>query len=618
MLDKGKEIQPLLDNCDKPVFLANRLFLQFCLWFLSSDQHYFSFRNREKVYQCLVEFSADLINRPVFDVSTYPALQPSSADIPMDKLRVSILADILAKCKKPSKLILDFDELGELESIFRLFDPILKAITCIRFKETEFHVTLFKALEIAIRTERCTWEELDKIIIHYTKSMNDPTVHLNVSVRMDSTKKPSYSNVKSVYIHSDTSFEINPHLTHLYLSNSSIDEIATANNLLSHLRLANVVNVKGKLPILFKSEWPHLKHLDLRSLSLRFPSCKDNFLSEKDLEFLCLTCNGPEKTLPNLTALGLTVPNDMSTNTFCDKLFALPWKNLMSLYLIGDLDLYTGFTNAVKENKMQKLTYFGFYSLFAIEFQTMIRPLSLNKLTNLRFLHLANCNLNGPLGIPKSLSELKLSSCEGLERNLLSLRDSFTQLTTLILGDSYLNSDDLGNLARAEVNGYLPNFKHLDLSQCTLYRSESEFPSELLKYFFGGSCTWNELLTLDIRNVFNESEDYKVIDYLNERVSNGYLPSLTKLGINRFLNKKVFWTHLEKLKLNECDNDSLSNIADAVPSGFLPALNTLCIKYFEGYNADIVRTLSQHGVSCHKSYFFLYDLFHDDKCICEI
>ena len=109
MLDKEEARQSLLDdNSGKLFFLTNPLFLQFCLWFLCDEQTYFRFRNRGNIYQCLVRFSVDLMNHPVFDMCDYPAFHRSSADITNDKLRVRFLADILVKCDKTSKLILPY------------------------------------------------------------------------------------------------------------------------------------------------------------------------------------------------------------------------------------------------------------------------------------------------------------------------------------------------------------------------------------------------------------------------------------------------------------------------------------------------------------------------------
>ena len=127
----------------------------------------------------------------------------------------------------------------------------------------------------------------------------------------------------------------------------------------------------------------------------------------------------------------------------------------------------------------------------------------------------------------------------------------------------------------------------------------------------------NELITLDIRGMFKEGEDEKVIDYINEIVRHGCLSCLQNLGINRFQNRNVHWNCLEKLFLTDCKDDSLRNITDAAIWGYQPVLHTLCIKSFRGYNADIVCTLSQLGVSCHETCIPFDNQFPFENCLCE-
>ena len=98
--------------------------------------------------------------------------------------------------------------------------------------------------------------------------------------------------------------------------------------------------------------------------------------------------------------------------------------------------------------------------------------------------------------------------------------------------------------------------------------------------------------------MFKSSDNDKIVDYMNEIVSRGYLPSLQKLGINRWINH---WNRLQKLFLVDCPDDVLHNITDAVCWGFLPVLQTLCIKHYVEFNADIARLLSQLDVIFHET-----------------
>ena len=359
--------------------------------------------------------------------------------------------------------------------------------------------------------------------------------------------------------------------------------------------------MEGKLPGLFKSVWPHLEHLDLMGTRIL----------ETDLEFLILACNGTKKRLTNLTSLCLTISEGLKT-CFSTKFFVLPWLNLKRCYVINkctDTSIRRDLSNAIRQNKLQNLT--------CLAINTMdLETLCSDNLSNLRVLHLIfSTPFRDFQKVIKTemLSEIKLSSEFGLKVNIPSLitSSSLGQLTTLILNDSELSSNDLASLAQAELKGCLPLLKHLEM----------RFMNSILinfKCLFDGPCTWNKLLILDIRMRCTQDSDNKVIDYMNEIVSLGYLPSLTKLGINRFENRNVHWKKLERLMLRSCEDEGLRNIADAVVGGFLPVLHTICVEGVQGYDADIVRTLSQFGVSCHRRNFPVLNPFQGEKYLCGI
>ena len=96
---------------------------------------------------------------------------------------------------------------------------------------------------------------------------------------------------------------------------------------------------------------------------------------------------------------------------------------------------------------------------------------------------------------------MRISSRNGFNGNLSSLIiQSFPQLTTLYLSSCELTSPDLSSLRQVKKEGMLPFLKNLDISEDEL--SLSEFVCLFDKFF-----TWNELISLDIRGMFKESED---------------------------------------------------------------------------------------------------------------
>ena len=628
MLNKGKEIQPLLGiNSGKPIFLTNTLFLQFCLWFLCDDQKYFLFENRHDVYQCMKHYCVDLMNCGRIVLREYPAFHNSSFnDIVKDKLRLSFLTDILVKCNKTSRLYLPLSSL--LDSILGSINNILKDITYICCSDRSYCINIIQGTEIVIETSNGFSDELNMIVKHYIGLINEPNVHLDLRNPKLHSEKILCPNVKKLHLTKlkggheifESSTKLNPRLTHFRIQNienkaimkREINQLANAvkkDSLLnlSHLAFVDCYHMEGKLPSLFKSAWPHLKHLDLKGTHID--------ISETDLEFLSLACNGVSKTLPNLTSLGLTIRDELKT-CFCSKFFVLPWLNLKSFHVDDrciDKSLCQGLSVATRENKLPNLTCLAIDTMYLDSLN-----LCSDKLPNLKVLHLHVVYDNPFPDLQRVmrtelLSELKLKrSSAGFKANVFSLIASspLGQLTTLIL-DSCLNSNDFTSLAQAKLKGYLPLLKHLDVH--SIFNN-----SDYLKRLFDGPCTWNGLISLDIRSrLKDEDNDKKIINYINDIVSRGFLPSLQKLGIDRFENRNVHWNCLEKLVLINCEDDALRNIADAVCWGYLPVLHTLCVNIFLGYNADFVRTLSQLGVSCHQTCVPFPRKFDRGKCVCE-
>ena len=259
-----------------------------------------------------------------------------------------------------------------------------------------------------------------------------------------------------------------------------------------HLSLVNCTRVKSRVTILFQSIWPQLRHLNLLKSEL----------SEADLEVLSLACNGPGKTLPNLTSLFLSIPNGITDLNA--SLFGLQWSNLNFLYVdypISNLDIHTCLCEAMKDGKLEYLTY------LAIQLRSVNQHLSmelfcLEKLQNLETLYLRG--LHSAAEVPMSallgVTELGIYSWDGMTGNFSKLFcHHLPLLKTLILCDCKLDSQDLHSLADANVNSRLPNLKHLDLSENGIVLSD-------FMHLFDHQCTWNHLLSLNIMNGTHDNE----------------------------------------------------------------------------------------------------------------
>ena len=159
----------------------------------------------------------------------------------------------------------------------------------------------------------------------------------------------------------------------------------------------------------------------------------------------------------------------------------------------------------------------------------------------------------------------------------------------------------------------LPNLKHLDLSQNEIVLSEC-------RLLFDDSCTWNQLLTLNIMfcSPFSETSNFvwfnQVLNDLNTVVGRSGLSSLERLGIDYYKNTDTIWPKLEKIHVFHCDALGLSNIIK-IHSNYLPELRTLCIVDHHELDARLTRTLSEMGVSCHTFCAPWDDPF--ERCHCE-
>ena len=84
------------------------------------------------------------------------------------------------------------------------------------------------------------------------------------------------------------------------------------------------------------------------------------------------------------------------------------------------------------------------------------------------------------------LHELNLSNSQNMKGSLSMFTHSFPTLNTLILRSCDLNSSDLQSLARANVEGKLPQLRHLDIS----WNNDVE-----IRDLFTRSAQWNQLTT---------------------------------------------------------------------------------------------------------------------------
>ena len=199
---------------------------------------------------------------------------------------------------------------------------------------------------------------------------------------------------------------------------------------------------------------PELQQLNLVNTRLR----------AGDLRALCLACNGKKRTLPNLTSLCLSLPYDLEPQSVSNNFFALPWPRLKSLYqfyseayfLYEDYSLF----HAFKQNKLLNLSCLG------IQYHRAVPIHPMHIMRDIENLLVHNCVLTDEFeDIFTTVSRLNIRSCKGATRlSSHLLHPGPLLLTSLVLNDCELTSQDLSSLGKAANEGRLPEMKHLDLS----------------------------------------------------------------------------------------------------------------------------------------------------------
>ena len=364
----------------------------------------------------------------------------------------------------------------------------------------------------------------------------------------------------------------------------------------------------GIYPKLFTSTWHELRYLNLLGTAL----------DARDLKFLCSACNGTEKILPKLTALCLFLSNDLEINAVGTKLFELPWMQLRQLclqYSPKNKAIHTWLCSALNENGLQNVCTLGI--LHNSCEHDPEEPLLTDKVFNVEFLVLCECLLGDTIRNGSfKCSEMVIYGKRITPADSLNV-ENFPFLKSL----SYIKSDwrdnPIKNLVKANRKGHLSELRHLHIHDLD--------PSKI-NSLFDESCTWNYLMTLTtvtwnhlVATVYPVDIEDTYIDYLPEAVIKRFsacLSSLQELGVIAFQVENTRLNHLRKLYLEYWLRSDQKNIADAVDEGLLPALQTVCFRYFSPEGDSLCR-LSDKGVSFHQRIPPQDDPFTRFICICQ-
>ena len=189
------------------------------------------------------------------------------------------------------------------------------------------------------------------------------------------------------------------------------------------------------------------------------------------------------------------------------------------------------------------------------------------------------------------LTKLDLSSSFGFTGNLSALfTDSFPTLNTLKLGKCKLNANDLQSLARANVDGKLPQLRHLGVT----WHDDIDI-SDL----FTHSAQWNQLTSL------KGTRDPTILN-----VEHDLLTSLEELCLSCSLGSEMdklppvirCWSGLKTIEIRS--GGDIPYIVDGIERGMFPDRTTVRCYQFDSERTPIVFKLLKANIFVLETGYF--------------
>ena len=424
--------------------------------------------------------------------------------------------------------------------------------------ESAYLVTDYGYSLVNVMLENCRYLTSDPRLFIYSKLKSDTTLEIH----------PDLTTVREVHVTEGvdlTSFHNCQSLNQISASGQSSTQslIATLqliNEPLSKLRSLRLFDCGGtNVSSLQRVKLPGLKDLRLHGCALQGADTARKFA----------------KSFPNLESIGLTI--NKTSEELIDSENISTWRNtLTELFLEfkdpdrcpGVLSFLTDLPNLTKLGLSLNQSGSEQQPIFPEEFNSPIESLTLH-----RFIvsDVGVKNVTNKIE-PCRLHKLDLSHTSDISGYLSVLKcQHFPVLKTLILNDCGINALDMCTLTKASLEGRLPVLRNLDISRS---RREILYPRLYISVesLFHGFCSWNQLYSLNIRDVIPLGQD------LNAHVRAGYLASLQELSVTNLGVCEITtpWAQLQRLCISGCAVDTLNDIADGFDRGFLPALQTLC------------------------------------------
>ena len=334
-----------------------------------------------------------------------------------------------------------------------------------------------------------------------------------------------------------------------------------------------------------EGKFPNLRRIELNECTMN--DCEWPEAPEFSCDLRDMTMSQMQKLLLKLTEL--SVSNE--SHDF-DRLIPVRLENLSVLKVnFITITKLQSLNDVLKQGLVPNLSALTLDGV-QIKLDTFLREFDPNDTAKLEKLTLRGCTVSAEgLEIPGAkLTDIRLTELDlygSLTGGLSALfTHRFPRLNSLKLRWRKLNANDLQSLAQANVEGKLPQLRHLDISHaswCEQYK---------ISDLFTHSAQWNQLTTLGTTDGSILNVDPKFLTSLEELC----LSEPLWLKENQFPLVTRCWSGLKTIQLES--DEGITCVADGVERGMFPDLTTVklqcsyivvnAISLFKLFKANIV------------------------------
>ena len=508
-----KEIEDLMrSDSNNPVFMANSLFLYFCLQLLTGHQIFPFLNKRKVVLKKLRKYVLTMINVAQLDMTDFSISCPALFNLADDKdeKAQNLLNKVLSICSRIEMLYL---RPGHLTDLFlrHTFPNINSVSLSNNYHNVESDRTQNELIFVLINLEK---SNVKKVLSYVKKSGRLHSIFfigkdksekmLNISTFSSESVTKLHFSQENILCHILVEEEIPQcvSLTHLTLKSLSLqipgetlealpNAVKNGHLLkLSHLSLLSLDTLK--LEVLFHVKWSELSCLDVDQAF--------------DLNLLLLS---DESKFPKL--------GHLSVRYFCcdDSVEPQVQKVLSTLRSLR-------FSRPYQNDALgEKMTNDGSELTLhnpSVSLNDVLDPV---KLPTLRKLALQNHRISKDIlekneFLPKQTT-LDLSQCDLSSKLSYLLRRGLCKLESLILCKCNLRQVDFQCLAEASAKGKLENLRYLDVSH-NRYHHDS-----FLGDLFSQECEWQKVtyLNVEFTQDQNNRENTAAFKFLTEKMQSG-------------------------------------------------------------------------------------------------